>query len=313
MRRSAAAIAVVLAAPLPGAAAPGVTLVHRSPMGQVLEVEESTLTDADLDVQLPDGLGGRTKAKWRLLEQKVRVFTQKIVEVTPEGNRTLELNFSAATKEQLKGDSKDREKKLTSLNRRRIWVSFLNHSIVRIEPTPPESLASGAGGVLAAPVAPGSLGPPPIADEDKGDILFAEKLYSTFPGGEVKPGQVWDLDPDTVGYALFSFAYNPSMHRVEGKCQYKGTVTSDGVKCARIQMQLKGSGQIGDLTQAFQLEMAPQGFLHVALDGGWIVNYELAGPIQISGGQALLQIAAAGPGKSLMRYKARLKEKGKAE
>ena len=307
MKRLAAATAV-LALGLPAAAAPGVTLVHKIPAGQVLDIEESTLTDADLDVQLPDGLGGRTKAKWKLLEQKVRAYTQKIAEATPEGNRTLELNFSSATKEQLKGASKDREKKLTSLNRRRVWVSFLGHSIVRIEPTPPDSMS--AGGALAAPVAPGGLGPPPIADDDKGDLLFAEKLYSTFPEGEVKPGQIWAIDPDTVGRALFSFAYNPAMHAVEGKCQYKGVVTSDGVKCARILMQLKGSGQVGDLTQALQLELAPQGFLHVALDGGWIVNYELSGPIQLSVGQAVTQIADSGAGKNLMRYKAKLKEKG---
>ncbi len=313
MRRLAAATAV-LALALPVAAAPGVTLVHKIPAGQVLEVEESTLTDADLDVQLPDGLGGRTKAKWKLLEQKVRAYTQKIAEATPEGNRTLELNFSAATKEQLKGASKDRQKQNTTLHRRRVWVSFLGHAIVRIEPTPPDSMSTG--GALAAPVAPGSLGglgPPPIADDDKGDLLFAEKLYSTFPEGEVKPGQIWTVDPDTVGRALFSFAYNPAMHSVEGKCQYKGVVTSDGVKCARILMQLKGSGQIGDLTQALQLELAPQGFLHVALDGGWIVNYELTGPIQLSVGQAVTQIAASGAGKNLMRYKAKLKEKGKED
>jgi len=309
MRRLAAA-AAVLALALP-AAAQSVTLVHKTPVGQVLAVEESTLLDAELDVQLPDGFGGRTKGKWRLLEQKTRTFTQKIVESTADGNRTLELSFDSAVKETLKPPGKDKTRVNTSLHRRRVWVGFLNDSIFRIEPTPPDSLTQGSA--LATPVAPGglgALGPPPIADDDKGDILFAEKLYSTFPKGEVKPGQVWVLDPDVVGRAIFSFAYNPAQHAVEGKCQYKGIVTVDGRKCARIVMQLKGGGQIGDLTQAFQLEMAPEGFLHVAVDDGCILAYDLVGPVRISAGQAATQIVASGPGRNTMHYKAKMKEKG---
>jgi hypothetical protein len=308
MRRLAAATAALaLALALP-AAAQTVTLVHKIPVGQVHAVEESSLLDAELDVQLPDGLGGRTKGKWRLFEQKIRVYTQKIVEATAEGTRTLELNFDQAVKETLQPPKKDKTRVNATLHRRRVWVGFLNDSIVRIEPTPPDSLSQG--GALAAPVAPGALAPPPIADDDKGDILFAEKLYSTFPKGEVKPGQVWVLEPDVVGRAIFSFAYNPAQHAVEGKCQYKGTASLDGRKCARIAMQLKGSGQIGDLTQALHIETAPEGFLLVALDDGCILAYDLTGPVKISAGQALTQIVASGPGRSTMHYKAKQKEKG---
>ncbi len=302
---------LLLATALPAAAAPSVTLVHEARLGRVLAVQESTLTEADLDVHLPDGMGGRTKAKWRLLERKARVFKQEIVEVTPEGNRTLALKFSAATKEQLRGDSKDRKKQFTTLHQRHVWASFQKHTLVRLEPSPPPS--AGGGGALVAPVAPGAgaIATVPISDEDKGEILFAERLYGTFPEGELKVGQIWDLDPKVAGYALFGHIFNPAMHAAEGKCQYKGVVTSDGVKCARILMRLKGNGGIGDLSQGIKVELAPQGYLHVALDGGWIVNYHLTGPIQIAAGQMATRIEASGKGKQVMQYRARRTKKGK--
>jgi hypothetical protein len=65
------------------------------------------------------------------------------------------------------------------------------------------------------------------------------------------------------------------------------------------------------MSQGINVELAPKGYLHVALDGGWIVNYQLTGPIQIAAGQMATRIEASGQGKQVMQYRARRTKKGK--
>jgi hypothetical protein len=308
--RSVALAAGIAASSALGASAQNVSLIHKTPVGQVLAVEEGSLLEIEADVRHPDWLGGKTRSKWRQVEQKARTFTQKIVEAPDAGTRTLELAFDLATKETMRPNGTDRIKTFTSLHRKRLHVGFVNDGIVKVEPAP-----AMVGDVLAPPAPPGAAQKPAgaaggVTNEDKGDIGFAEKLYSTLPKGEVKPGEVWTVDPDAAGRAVFGALYNPAVHKVEGKCQYKGTGTIDGRKCARILIQLKGGGDLGGLQGALQVEMAPQGTLIFDLDEGFIRAYDLAGPVKVNAAQAVAAIEIAGTGRAALRYKAILKERG---
>jgi hypothetical protein len=301
-------VALFLASGVAGASAQNVTLVHKTPVGQVLAVEESSLLDIEADVRHLDWAGGKTKSKWKQLEQKVRIFTQKIVEAADAGTRTLELDFSAATKETMRPNGKERFKTYTTLHRKRLHVGFVNNAIVKIEPAP-----AMVGDVLIPPPPPGAgAAPAPgsVADEDKRDLGFAEKLYCALPAGEVKLGETWTLDPDVAGRAVLGVLYNPAQHRFEGKCQYKGTAAADGRRCARILIQLKGSGEIGDLKGALQIEMAPQGIMLFDVDEGVIRSYDLSGPVKVNASQRFALIEVTGSGQVALRYKATLKERG---
>jgi hypothetical protein len=178
---------------------------------------------------------------------------------------------------------------------------------VKIEPAP-----AMMGDVLVPPPPPGAAAPAAgsIAEEDKGDIGFAERLYAALPTGEIKIGETWTIEPDVAGRAILGAHYNPAQHRFEGKCQYKGTATSDGRRCARILIQLKGSGEIGDLKGTLQIDLAPQGVLLFDIEEGIIRSYELSGPVKVAASQLFALIEVTGSGQAALRYKAVVKERG---
>jgi hypothetical protein len=306
MRHAGMAAAIFVAGSL-GASAQNVTLAHKTPAGEVLAVEESSLLDLTAEIQHPDRFGGKTKSHWKRLEHKVRTFTQQIVEAKDAGTRTLDLDFSSATQETMQPNGKDRFKLFTSLHGKRLRVDLANDALVKIK---------------AAPAMPGDVPPPPagrgallaghVTPADQNDLLLAERLYSTLPKGEVKPGQVWPLDPAVAGRAIFGAQFNPALHKVEGRCQYHGPVTIEGRPFARILMQVKAGGQFGGLLSTLQIETAPEGVLLFSLDDGFIQSYELAGPVKVSA--LIASVAhAEGGGQATFRYKAKLEKQGSVE
>jgi hypothetical protein len=280
----AAAMLAPLLIPLPASAEP-VSLVHKTPPGQELAIEESSRLAVDVEVVFPDGAGGRSKAKGEHLEYKVRSYTQLIVEAPPDDPRVLELLFGAATKETMKPNGKERVKINTTLHKKRVKVAIDGNTIVRVEPS--------AG---------------TVSGEDQGDLLFAEKLYSAMPQGEVTPGKVWPIDPDAAGRAIFGAGYDPSLHAVEGKCQFKGTATAGGRRCAKVLVQLKARGQFGG--GASSIELAPEGTLHFALEEGFILSYDLTGPVRVTSADEAAGVAFNGQGTFTLRYKATLADDG---
>lgn len=268
--------------------AEGVTFVHKTPIGQELAIDESSLMEIDVEVVFPDSLGGRTKSSGKSLEQKVRIYHQLVVDAPDAGPRRLELVFDTATKETMKPSGKDRVKINTSLHKKRVLVEIDKNTIVRAEPS--------AG---------------TVTDEDKNDILFAEKLYSALPSDEVKSGKVWSLDADTVGRAIFGMGYDPGQHTVEGKCQFRGTASVEGRKCAKVLLQLKARGQFLDGNAA--IELAPEGILLFDLDEGIIRSYDLAGPVKVTAENKIGRLSITGTGKFTSRYKAKVTSAGKKE
>lgn len=275
-------------APAPAFADGGVTLVHRTPLGQELAVEESNDLQADVEFGFSDFAGGKSKAKGKLVEQKVRVYNQLLVEAPEKGPRKLELLFETATKETMKPNGKDRVKAPTSLHKKRVMVEIDGHTLTKVQPT------AGA-----------------VTDEDRNDLCFAEKLYSTLPDGEVRPGKVWAIDPETAGRALFGAGYDPAAHSVEGKCKYLGAADAGGRKCAKILVQLKAIGRFGD--NAAMIELAPEGNLLFALDDGFIQSYELAGPVRLTASDKAGALSITGTGRMTLKYRAKPTDAGKPD
>lgn len=268
----------------PPVRAQGVTLVHKTPPGQELTIDESTLLDADVEITHPDFAGGKSKTRTRLIEHKVRAYHQLLVAAPAGGPRRLELLFQTATKETMRPGGKDRVKAPTSLHGKRVLVDIDGHTLGRVQPS--------AG---------------TVADDDKNDLLFAEKLYSTLPEGEVKAGKTWAINPDVAGRALFGAGYDPALHSVEGRCKYTGTTSADGRKCAKVLVQLKASGRFADV---FSLEMAPEGTLLFALEEGFIQAYDLAGPVQLSAADKAGGFTVTGGGRMTLKYRAKVADGG---
>ncbi|MBI5369467.1 MAG: hypothetical protein HZA54_20710 [Planctomycetes bacterium] len=255
--------------------------------GQRLHVDETSVTTFDFKARAA-GINGDpsnvTSQTGESTETKTRIYSQVMTAALADGGFRIERTYEKAIKESAKGGSAKKDTVGSSLHGKTVVLE-------------------GRGTAVRIDSAQGE-----INQDDKNDAAFAEKLYGLLPDKPVKRGETWTVPPEVVGQIFFGPLYNPVGFKAESKGRLRDLVTIDGRRAAQVYFTLQiGVQRTEDLPGlSYQVE----GLMAVALEDGTILSLDLAGPVELEIVKGASKVKVNG--KTSMRYRAKILERGEA-
>ncbi|MBI3269597.1 MAG: hypothetical protein HYZ53_11295 [Planctomycetes bacterium] len=253
--------------------------------GQRLKVEERQENAFDYKVKASGVMGdptGRTSQTGKSVETKLRVYSQQMTAAFLDGRYRLERTYEKAVKETSKGGSAKKDVLGTSLNGKTV-------------------ILAGRIGAVGVESEQG-----PVADDDKNDATFPEKIYGILPTATVKTGESWNVPGEVIGPIFFGPLYNPVGFKANAKGRLKDVVTQDGRKCARILLQLELAVQRTEQLPGVTYKV--EGNMLFGMEEGTILTFDIAGPVQYETSKDGAAIKV--DGSTLMRYRATVVDHG---